>query len=425
MLTSAPKGTKDILPNNIYKWQFVEKAFAEICAAYGFKEIRTPVFEHTELFTRGVGDTTDIVEKQMYTFEDNAKRSVTLKPEGTSPVVRAFVEHKLYADIQPTKYFYIIPCFRYEKPQSGRLREFHQFGVEIFGTGDMLADAEVIALGKDFLDGLGIKDVELRINSVGCSETAECRRSHRTALREFLKTKYEALCDTCKGRFDKNPMRILDCKSEICQNLVKGAPLMIDYLCGECKDALEELKSNLEAMGIAYTVDPGIVRGLDYYTKTAFEFVSNNIGAQGTVCGGGRYDGLIEQLGGPPIPGVGFGLGIERLLLVLESNGIEIQKTDATEVFIAVIGDKARQFGISLTRRLRNSGFIAEMDLLKRNIKSQLKYADRINAMYTVIIGDDELSEGKVSIKNMATSEQKLIPADDVEKEITKCFLEK
>jgi len=388
-----------------------------MCTVYGFKEIRTPVFEHTELFTRGVGDTTDIVEKQMYTFEDYKNRSLTLKPEGTAPVVRSFIEHKLYADVQPSKYCYDIPCFRYETPQSGRLREFHQFGAEIFGTNDMMADAEIISLGNDFLQTLGIKDVELRINSIGC---AKCRKVHRAKLREFLSGKFGELCETCQGRYDKNPLRILDCKSPICQKLVTGAPLMIDYLCEECEDAFAALKANLTSMGIDFTVDPGIVRGLDYYTKTAFEFVSHNIGAQGTICGGGRYDNLIETLGGPPIPGVGFGLGKERLLLVLESNGIEIPETEAADVFVAVVGEEARKFGLSLTRKLRMKGIAAEMDMLGRNIKGQFKYADRINAKYTVIIGDDELAEGKASIKKMSTSEQKLIDVDDIEKEITK-----
>ena len=416
MLMNAAKGTKDILPSQVYKWQFLEKAFDDICAKYGFKEIRTPTFEHTELFTRGVGDTTDIVEKQMYTFEDYSQRSITLKPEGTASVVRAFVEHKQYAEMQPTKYYYNIPCFRYEKPQSGRLREFHQFGIEIFGTTNMVADAEVIALGKDFIDSLGIKDVELRINNIGCHT---CRSSHRAALREFLKERHDDLCGTCKVRYEKNPLRILDCKSEVCQKLVTGAPLMIDYLCDECQGSLEELKDNLTAMEIDFIVDPGIVRGLDYYTKTAFEFVTTSIGAQGTICGGGRYDNLIEQLGGPPIPGVGFGLGIERLLLVMESNCIEIPNPDNADVFIAVIGEKAKKFGLSLTKKLRNQGIKAEMDVLARNIKGQFKYADRLNAKYTIVIGDNEIAEGKVSLKEMSTSEQKLILIEDIVKEIT------
>ena len=411
MLTNAPKGTKDILPDQVYKWHFVEKIFYNVCEKYGFKEIRTPVFEHTELFARGVGDTTDIVEKQMYSFEDYAKRSITLKPEGTSPVVRAFIEHKQYAEVQPTKFFYDIPCFRYEKPQSGRLREFHQFGIEIFGTNSMLADAEVIALGRDFIDTLGIKDVELRINSIGCPA---CREQHRAALREFLTPKHDELCDTCKGRFVRNPMRILDCKSEVCNALTVGAPVMLDYLCPDCTKAFDDLKDNLTAMKIPFTVDTGIVRGLDYYTKTAFEFVSQNIGAQGTVCGGGRYDNLIEELGGPPIPGVGFGLGIERLLLTMEANGIVIPEPEKPDVFIAVLGDRALNFALSLLKDLREKGFRAELDLMGRNLKGQFKYADRINAAYTILVGDDELDAGKVSLRDMATSTQTLITTDEI-----------
>lgn len=417
MLTNAPKGTKDVLPAQIHKWHFVERAFADICEKYGFKEIRTPVFEHTELFARGVGDTTDIVQKEMYTFQDYGKRSITLKPEGTSPVARAFVEHKAYADVQPSKYYYNTPCFRYEKPQSGRLRAFHQFGVEVFGTNDMIADAEVICLGHDFLQSLGIKNVELQINSVGCPE---CRQAHRKALRDFLRPKYDELCDTCKDRYERNPLRIMDCKSEICQELVKGAPLMIDFLCDDCRKAFEELKQNLTSMGIAFTVNPGIVRGLDYYTKTAFEFVTTSIGAQGTVCGGGRYDHLMEELGGPPIPGVGFGLGIERLLLTMEANDIQIPEPDAVDAFIAVMGDEAKAFGLKLLRQLRQEGLRAEMDSMARNIKGQFKYANRIGAKKTVVIGENELAEQKVAIKDMETSTQTQVAMDDIIKELMK-----
>ncbi|MBC6679141.1 histidine--tRNA ligase [Zhenpiania hominis] len=415
MLTSAPKGTKDILPSQVYKWHYVEKAFADLCGRYGFSEIRTPSFEHTELFARGVGDTTDIVQKEMYTFEDYGKRSITLKPEGTSPVARAFVEHKAYADVQPTKYYYNTPCFRYEKPQSGRLRAFHQFGVEVFGTSDMIADAEVICLANDFLQELGIKNVELQINSVGCPE---CRKAHRKALRDFLRPKYDELCDTCKDRYERNPLRILDCKSPVCQELVKGAPLMIDYLCDDCKQSFEQVQKNLTSMGVEFVVNPGIVRGLDYYTKTAFEFVTTSIGAQGTVCGGGRYDHLMEELGGPPIPGVGFGLGIERLLLTMEANGIEIPEPDTTEVFIAVMGDEAKAFGLKLLHQLRQKGVRAEMDSLARNIKGQFKYANRIHAKKTVVIGENELAEKKVSIKDMATSEQREVDMDNILQEL-------
>ncbi|MDD6647228.1 MAG: histidine--tRNA ligase [Firmicutes bacterium] len=417
MLTNAPKGTKDMLPDQAYKWHYIEEAFADICRRYGFQEIRTPVFEHTELFQRGVGDTTDIVQKEMYTFQDYGKRSITLKPEGTSPVVRAFTEHKLYAGVQPNKFYYNIPCFRYEKPQSGRLREFHQFGIETFGTMDMMADAECISLGYDFLQEMGITDVELRINSVGCPE---CRKKHREALREFLKPKYDELCDTCKDRFDRNPMRIIDCKSPICQELVAGAPMMIDYLCDDCRDAFEQLKANLDAMGIEYVVDPGIVRGLDYYTKTAFEFVTTKIGAQGTVCGGGRYDKLVEEVGGPSTPGVGFGLGKERLLLTMEACGVEIPKPSGADVFIAVMGDEAKAAGLKLMRELRKQGIAVQMDIMGRNIKNQFKYANRINARKTVVIGQDELEKNSFAIKDMATSQQVNVPMESIVEELMK-----
>lgn len=417
MLTKAPKGTKDILPKEVYKWQYVEKAFHDLCSKYAFKEIRTPMFEHTELFLRGVGDTTDIVEKQMYSFEDFAKRNITLKPEGTSPVVRAFVEHKIYADVQPTKLYYNIPCFRYENPQAGRQRQFHQFGVEIFGADNMMADAEVISLAADFLESLGIDELELRINSIGCPS---CREKYRALLKEFLKSKYDDLCNTCKGRYEKNPMRILDCKSPVCQEFVQGAPVMLDYICDDCSTAFDELQNNLKAMDVEFTVDSGIVRGLDYYTKTAFEFITNKIGAQGTVCGGGRYDNLIEQIGGPSIPGVGFGLGVERLLLVMEKSGVEIPEPQNVDVFVAVMGEKAKLFGLKLMKDLRKQGFKAEMDIMGRNIKGQFKYADRLHAKYTLVIGDNELAEEKVSIKNMDTSEQRQVPLEDIVKEIGK-----
>lgn len=417
MLTNAPKGTKDMLPDQAYKWHYIEEAFADICRRYGFQEIRTPVFEHTELFQRGVGDTTDIVQKEMYTFQDYGKRSITLKPEGTSPVVRAFTEHKLYAGVQPNKFYYNIPCFRYEKPQSGRLREFHQFGIETFGTMDMMADAECISLGYDFLQEMGITDIELRINSVGCPE---CRKKHREALREFLKPKYDELCDTCKDRFDRNPMRIIDCKSPICQELVAGAPMMIDYLCDDCRDAFEQLKANLDAMGIEYVVDPGIVRGLDYYTKTAFEFVTTKIGAQGTVCGGGRYDKLVEEVGGPSTPGVGFGLGKERLLLTMEACGVEIPEPSGADVFIAVMGDEAKAAGLKLMRELRKQGIAVQMDIMGRNIKNQFKYANRINARKTVVIGQDELEKNSFAIKDMATSQQVNVPMESIVEELMK-----
>lgn len=417
MLTNAPKGTKDLLPAQAYKWHYVERKFAEICKNYGFKEIRTPMFEHTEVFARGIGDTTDVVQKEMYTFNDHGNRSITLKPEGTSGAVRAFIEHKQYAEVQPTKYYYDTDCFRYEKPQSGRLRHFHQFGIEVFGTPNMLADSEVICLANDFLNQLGITEIELRINSVGCPE---CRKKHREALKEFLRPRYDELCNTCKERYDRNPMRILDCKSEICQEIVKDAPRMLDYLCDDCRNAFEELKANLTAMGIEYKVDPNIVRGLDYYTKTAFEFVTTSIGAQGTVCGGGRYDHLIEELGGPPIPGVGFGLGIERLLMLMDACGAQFPADDSVDVFIAVMGERAKAFGLKLCRELRQSGVAAEMDTLARNIKGQFKYADRLNAKYTLVIGENELDKGVVSLKDMSMSQQREIKIEDIFEEIVK-----
>lgn len=415
MLTNAPKGTKDVLPQEVYKWHYVESAFADICRRYGFREMRTPVFEHTELFKRGVGDTTDIVQKEMYTWEQ-AKRSLTLRPEGTAPVVRSLVEHKLYADVQPSKYYYNIPCFRYEKPQSGRLRAFHQFGVEIFGTDNMMADAEIISLARDFIDEMGIEDVELRINSIGCPK---CREEYKKVLKEFLAPKYDDLCDTCKDRYERNPIRILDCKSPDDQKAVEGAPRMIDHLCDECKEAFEELKEDLEALGIEYTVDPGIVRGLDYYTKTAFEFISTKLGAQNTVCGGGRYDNLSETLGGPPIPGVGFGLGIERLLLTMEESGIDIPEPPGADAFVAFMGDAAKKKALALTAELRRKGYDIAMDPMGRNLKGQFKYADRMHARYTVVIGDDELAKGVATVKEMESGEQKEVAFDDIEALLT------
>ena len=379
MLTNAPKGTKDIMPDQVYKWHYVEKKWKEICERYGFKEIRTPMFEHTELFQRGIGDTTDVVQKEMYTFNDHGGRSITLKPEGTSPAVRAFLEHKTYAEVQPTK------------------------------------NAEIIAIGYDFLTEMGVTDLTLEINSVGCPV---CRANHRTALKEFLKPKYDQLCDTCKSRYEKNPMRILDCKSPIDQALVEGAPMMLDYLCDECKEAFEELKENLEAMNIPYVVNPKIVRGLDYYTKTAFEFVTNSIGAQGTVCGGGRYDNLAEEVGGLPIPGVGFGLGKERLLMLMEANGVEIPEPRICDAFIATMGKDAKLFGQKLMRDLRKEGIKVQMDDLQRNFKGQFKYADRIGAAYTIVIGDNEMQMGAANLKNMETGEQVEVKFEDLAKAI-------
>ena len=411
MAMKAPKGTKDMLPQDAYKWQYIEEEWAKICSEYGFREIRTPVFESTDLFNRGVGDTTDIVQKEMYTFEDMGGRSITLKPEGTSPAVRAFIESNLYAETQPTKIFYDTPCYRYEKPQAGRLREFHQFGIENFGTPSMMADAEIIALGHDFLKRMGIEDVVLHISSVGCRK---CRPVYRKVLQDFLRPKYDCLCETCKSRFDKNPMRILDCKSPEDKEAVKDAPMMIDYLCDDCRKDFEDLKSYLDAMGIEYVVDPSIVRGLDYYTKTAFEFITTKIGAQGTVCGGGRYDHLIEEVGGPDMPGVGFGLGKERLLLLMEACGHDFGAAPAPQIFLAWIGDEAKLYALNLLHELREHGIRADMDTRERNLKGQMKYANKLGAEYTAVIGGDEVASGEITLKNMSTSEQTKVSREDL-----------
>ena len=417
MAIKAPKGTKDTMPRDSYKVQYIEKEFSELCRLYGFGEVRTPMFESTELFNRGVGETTDIVQKEMYTFEDLGHRSITLKPEGTSPAVRAFIESHDYAEMQPTKYYYDTPCFRYERPQAGRLREFHQFGVENFGTPDMMADAEVIALASDFIKKIGIEDVELRINSVGCRE---CRPVYRKALQDYLRPYYEELSDISKDRFEANPMRIIDSKDVTDQRIAKDAPYMLDYLCDDCKAAFEALKANLDAMDISYVVDSRIVRGLDYYTKTAFEFVTTKIGAQGTICGGGRYDHLVEEIGGPSIPGVGFGLGKERLLILMEQNDIIVDDPNVPDISVSFIGDKARLYALDLVHKLRAGGVSAIIDTLNRNLKGQMKYANKLNARYSVVIGENEIEKGIVTLKNMHSGEQKEINAIDITKEIEK-----
>lgn len=415
MLTSIPKGTKDMLPKDAYKWHFIEKKFDSICEKFGYKEIRTPNFEHTELFQRGIGDTTDVVQKEMYNFKDHGDRDITLKPEGTAGVVRSFVENNIYADAQPTKLYYDTACYRYEKPQAGRFREFHQFGVECFGSNNMVSDAEIISLAHQFFSDLGINDLSLEINSVGCPN---CRKNHREALKNYLRPHFDELCETCKSRFDKNPMRIIDCKSKEDQLIVKDAPMMLDFLCDDCKNAFEELKKNLDALGIKYTVNPRIVRGLDYYTKTAFEFITDKLGAQAAVCAGGRYDNLVEEIGGPKTPGVGFGLGKERLLLLLDAYGISIPNDNESDLFIATMGEDAKLFGLKLMKDLRENGLKVQMDDMQRNFKGQFKMADRINAKFTIVIGDDELSKNLVTLKNMQSGEQKEIKISEILKEI-------
>lgn len=405
-MITLPKGTKDVLPENSYRWQFVERVARETAKTFNVREIRTPMFEHTEVFSRGVGETTDIVNKEMYTFLDKGGRSITLKPEGTAGVVRAFVESGLYAAAMPLKTYYITPCFRYERPQAGRLREFHQFGVEFFGAESAGIDAEVILLAKTFLDNLGVKNVTLYINSIGCKE---CRKEYHKALKEYLKANYDELCDLCKDRFEKNPMRILDCKNDSCKKITENAPSILDYLCDDCKAHFEQVKKLLTLSGVEYKINPKIVRGLDYYTKTVFEFVSENIGAQGTVLGGGRYDGLVAEFGGGKVPGIGFAAGIERLLLLLESTG-EIKNEDGLTVYVAPMGDDARIKAFELVSMLRKSGVIADTDYMNRGIKAQFKYADKLGARFVAVIGSDELSRGAVKLKNMLSGEEKEVP---------------
>lgn len=413
MTIKAPRGTKDVLPVDSYKWQYLENLFRETCKEFGYKEIRTPIFEHTELFERGVGETTDVVQKEMYTFEDRGGRSITLKPEGTASVVRAYVENKLFAEPQPIKVFYITPVLRYERPQKGRLREHHQFGVEVFGSNNASVDAEVISLVWTVYRKLGVEDIELNINSVGCPK---CRKEYNEILKNYLSNKLENLCQTCQVRYEKNPMRIIDCKNEKCQSELKDVPLMIDYLCDECKSHFKQVKDYLSTLNINFIVNPKIVRGLDYYTKTAFEFISTEIGAKSTVCGGGRYDGLVEEIGGPSTPGVGFGMGIERLLLTLENKSIEIPKPERLEVFLVTIGENVEKEAFKILYNLRKEGISAEKDHLGRSIKAQFKYANKLDAKFTLVLGEEELNKGLVKIKNMDTGQQIDVKIEEISK---------
>lgn len=396
------KGTQDVLPSDTYKWQFVERLFLDTAKLYGFNEIRIPTFEDKSLFIRSVGDTTDVVQKEMYTFTDLGGRELALRPEGTAGINRAVIESGLINEALPVKLCYDISCFRAEKPQAGRFREFHQLGMELFGSHSPAADAEVIAFVSDFFNTLGLTNISLEINSIGCPN---CRKNYHAALKEYFEARKADLCDTCLTRLDKNPLRILDCKSPVCKEIAKDAPIGLDYLCDECREHFEGLKKRLDALGIAYTVNPRIVRGLDYYTKTVFEFVSGDIGAQSTVCGGGRYDGLIKSLGGADQPGIGYAMGIERLLMVLEAQGIQIPKPSPCDLYITSMGENASVFAMKLASDLRNEGFAAESDLIGRSLKAQMKYADKIDAKYSMVIGDDELAAGKAKVKNMSTGE--------------------
>ena len=408
MEVQAPKGTKDMLPQDAYKWHFVENKFREIAKFYGMREIRTPMFEHTDLFLRGVGDTTDIVQKEMYTFNDKGNRSITLKPEGTSPVVRAFIENRLFNEAQPTKLYYAIPCFRYENVQKGRLRQFHQFGTEVFGSKEPSMDAEVIAFAMEFLKSLGLKSLSLNINNLGCPN---CRPKYNEALKKFLEENYDDLCGLCQSRFDKNPMRILDCKNKNCGEITKNAPIILDYMCEECDSHFAEVKKYLDILNIPYTVDPGIVRGLDYYTKTIFEILNDDF----TVCGGGRYDRLIEQLGGPEMPAVGFGLGIERLLLTLQNEGIEIPNEGLYDLYIGARGEDGKLASFKLANTLRTRGIKTEINHMGRSLKAEMKYANKIGAKFTVVLGDDELQTGNAKLKRMSDGEQFEVNLNNIE----------
>lgn len=392
-----PKGTMDILPDKSYVWQYIESCVREVCAKSGYGEIRLPTFEVTELFNRGVGGTTDIVQKEMYTFTDKDGRSMSLRPEGTAGVVRSIIENGLCAQAMPLKLYYISNFFRYEKPQAGRSREFFQFGCETFGSDSPLSDAEVIFLAADLFRRLGVKSVALKLNSIGCGE---CRGDFRDALKAYFAERKDGLCDTCKGRLDTNPLRILDCKCPECKAIAADAPKTVDYLCDKCRDSFETLQRILDASGLEYEVDPFIVRGLDYYTGTVFEFVSD-IGAQSTVCGGGRYNTLVESLGGPALSGVGFGMGITRLIAAMEMDGVLPEDTSAPDIYIASACPEARERAYLLARELRGAGFKAESDLCERSLKAQMKYADKKKAAYCIVLGTDELEKGEAALKDM------------------------
>lgn len=410
VITKKIKGTEDVLPKDSYRWQFVEDVMRKESAAYGFKEIRTPVFEHTELFARGVGQTTDVVQKEMYTFDTKGGESVTLRPEGTAGAARAVLEHGLVNDSLPIKASYFVSCYRYEKPQAGRLREFHQFGLECYGTQSPVADAELICAAQSIFDRLGIKQLRLEINSIGCPT---CRAEYHKALKEYFYGYKDELCETCNSRLEKNPMRILDCKSPVCSKIAQGAPKITEYLCDECKEHFASVQKYLDAAGVEYTVNPTIVRGLDYYTKTVFEFVTDFIGAQGTVCGGGRYDGLIEELGGKHLPSLGFAMGIERLLMLMDKQGIEIPKPSTCDLYVAVMGESASLKSFEIIKAVRSCGLIAETDIVGRGLRAQMKYADKIGAKFSMVLGDNEIEQGKAVIKNMSSGEQTEIVLDD------------
>lgn len=400
-MIQKPKGTKDILPDEVYKWQYIESKIKDIFENAGMKEIRVPVFEHTELFSRGVGETTDVVQKEMYTFEDKGGRSITLRPEGTAGVVRSYIENGMASQPTPIKLWYEMAMYRYENVQKGRLREFRQIGTEIFGTSSYLADVECIMLGVKIFKELNIPNIKLNLNSIGCPE---CRRKYQEALREFIRPNLEKYCDTCKTRFAKNPMRILDCKEKKCKEMNQGAPIILDYLCDDCREHFDKVKKMLTDLGVDFEIDAGIVRGLDYYTRTVFEFVSEDDGL--TVLGGGRYDGLVKEVGGQDTPAVGFAMGAERLLEVFERYNKDVVKPKVMDLYVANIGEKANEFATELVLKLRDKGVFVEKDICERSLKAQFKYADKNNAKFVLTLGDDEVETKKAKIKNMQSGEE-------------------
>lgn len=407
----ALRGTQDILPNDIYKWSYMENIIRDLCALYGYGEIRTPIFEETKLFLRGIGDTTDVVTKEMYTFEDRGGRSITLRPENTASAVRAFLEHKLYGDQGVHKLFYIGSMFRYDRPQAGRYREFHQFGVEILGASSPLADVEVIVLAYRLFQKLGLQNLELRINSIG---DKNCRNAYKKELISYYESQKDMLCEDCKQRLYKNPLRLLDCKEDNCKILAKNAPVITNYLCEECHNKFEKVKSGLTALHISYVVDPGLVRGLDYYTNTAFEIQYPPLGAQSAICGGGRYDKLVEEMGGPDVPGIGFAVGLERLLLALEGQNLISNCPQKSSVYIVALGEKAEIEGLKIQGELREKGVMTYMDLQEKSLKGQMKQAGKVQSIYAVIIGENEIEQGKATVKHMQTGEQSEISFSQV-----------
>lgn len=397
-MINIPKGTKDVLPSESYKWQYTENKLRELARLYNVREIRTPVFEHTELFVRSIGDETDVVSKEMYTFEDKGGRSITLKPEGTAPVARSYIENSLESLSLPLKTYYIIPAFRYERPQAGRLREFHQFGVEIYGATSPYLDLDCISLAYDALTGLGLKNVKLRLNSIGCPE---CRKKYVEALRAYYSDKLDVMCPTCRERYSKNALRLLDCKVPTCRELAKNAPVILDYLCDDCRAHHDKLCELLGVVGVPYEIDPGIVRGLDYYTRTVFEFVTEELGAQGTVCGGGRYDNLVSSLGGKPTGCVGFAVGLERIIMLMEKQGVDFLE-NVPDVFVMCQSPEYAPECMKITASLRKAGISADSEMTGRSLKAQFKYADKIRARYAVVIGGNEIAEEKVKIKKLS-----------------------